>query len=186
MTAVLRHEADAPTQGHMFEVSPHSPHVEIPVDPASQLAVPAGVEHADSVMPEIVPVVGLVDRARDLKLVTDKLAKLNKIRGLGEAVETRRAEKIHSQYDGDAHEILYQAEAQTKRRTKEAKEAFARATGMYAMIESGLMTEEEAKLSTQRDWMDFLAQYADANQPNRLALRRQQDKLVKALTKPTR
>ena len=180
MTATMRPEAE---QGSLFQPSPHNPYFETPTDFTQLPDAPCESALAQDVVAGPVVVVNLEDRARDLILATKKLAKLNQIRGLGDVLETPRGARIHSHYEDDAHHILYISEGLSRRRLREAKEAFARATGMYAMIESGAMTKEEARASTYQDWVRFMAQYADANQPNRLELRAQQQKHIKRIAK---
>lgn len=174
-------------QGSLFEPNPVVPTAEIPLDPSSQLPDPfVGNDSEPTYVSADGPTVNLIDRAEQLKIVTDKLAQINRTRGLAEVLETSQGQRVQRRYGGDAQHVQYRAEALHKRRMIDAKEAFAKASGMYAMIESGVMTESEAKKATHDDWIDFMKRYADANQPNRVALRQQQNRLVRKLTKPAK
>ncbi|MCA9330865.1 hypothetical protein KC957_02360 [Candidatus Saccharibacteria bacterium] len=185
MTAKVITGPEAPAQGELFHQSSFTGHLEIPNDLS-------GLGDTTPVVPDssekaVTPVsVDLVMRAEQLKIVTDRLAEINRTRGLSDVLDTPQGERVHGRYKGDAHHILYKAEGIHAKRMRAAKTAFALATGMQQMIDSGLMTEKEAKESTNEDWKQFMKQYADANQPNREKLRRQQGKLVKALTRPSR
>ncbi len=174
-----------PGQGTLFEQSTFTGYMEIPIDPATQAPEPRiGFVPAPSA-PAAGPTVNLIERAEQLKIVTDNLARINRTSGLAKALDTPQGQRIHARYENDAHHILHKAEAIHDSRMLAAKHAFARASGMWAMIEAGVSTEEEAKAATHSEWMDFMAIYADSNQPARLRLRKQQEKLVKTLTKPT-
>lgn len=183
MTTKVSVGSEALSQGELFHQSSFTGSLEIPndlsgIDGVTRLA-------PDSLDDGIAPVsVDLVMRAEQLKIVTDRLAEINRTRGLSDVLDTPQGQRVHRRYDGDAHHVLHKAEAIHGKRMRAAKTAFALATGMQQMIDSGLMTEEEAKKSTNEDWAQFMKQYADANQPNREKLRRQQKKLVKALTRP--
>jgi hypothetical protein len=179
------HVASEIGQGALFEQSPFSAQTEIPLDRTTQTPNPfVDLSHPAPVAEQ--PTVNLIDRAEQLQIVTDKLAKINRTRGLAEVLETAKGKQVQERYRGDAEYILYKAEAIHSSRMRDAKHAFARASGMWAMIESGAVTEDDAKEMTQEMWKDFLKQYADDNQASRVKLRRQQARVVRALTKTRR
>lgn len=177
-----------PNQGELFTQSRFTNHLELPVDPISAAPVREVAPDTPVVTTDVIgPSVNLIDRAEQLTEVTHRFAEINRTTGLNTALETPHARRIEARYGvGIAEGIRDKANAIHARRMRDAKNDFARASGMWAMIESGTLPEDEAKQQTHEMWNGFMKRYADDNQPNRVQLRNQQRKLVKAITKPPR
>ena len=145
-----------PDQIGMFVQGSVNPLLEMPADINS---VPG-----PTVDPSQFPSVDLAERAVHLDKVLLTLGKHSQRTGLQlagvESSPLRRG--IEARYEDDTDRVIEGAANTKDKLLLDAKQDFAKAVGMSAMIASGIETKDEAKQSAREDFGSFLRKYADA------------------------
>ncbi|MDQ5885998.1 MAG: hypothetical protein QG628_395 [Patescibacteria group bacterium] len=166
-----------PGQSEMFVQGSVDRHLEMPAHVDSiQTQGPETTLVSDSTQ---FPSVDLAERAVELDKALLALGKHSQRTGLqiagAESSTLRRG--IEDRY-GDATDQVVEGAANSKDRLMtQAKQHFARAIGMQAMVASGMQTDTDAKQSTKEDFGQFLQRYADArNAPARKTMRTKMQK----------
>ncbi len=160
-----------PDQIGMFVQGSVDPRLEMPTDIN---AIPESVTD-----PSQFPSVDLAERAVELDKALLALGKHSQRTGLqiagAESSPLRRS--IEERYDDDTDKVVEGAANSKHRLLTEAKQHFARAIGMQAMVASGMQTKIEARQSAKEDFGQFLQRYADArNAPARKTMRTKMQK----------
>lgn len=123
---------------------------------------------ADLTMSEAGPVVNIKSRAHNLSKTLELLGKASQRHGFGAAVDIQpHSSEIWGRYRSGTPQVVERALENAESMKDDAKRYFWQATGLPAMIGSGVIGEREAKARARQMWENFYHNHAGP--PNRKA-----------------
>lgn len=132
--------------------------------------------------------VDLQERAAHLHSALGELGIMSRSIGLEKATHSARFSKgIENRYGKATRTVASRAMEANGERERKAKDAFEKAFGTTALIESGLMAEDEAKAMARRGYKSFKEKYADSHHRHaRDGYKRQLTRIGRTLSKVTK
>lgn len=116
------------------------------------------------------PNVDVIERDIHLQNLISLINAVHRRTGLAAAAHTSRHEQLEESYGDDLQTVLTGAERKKGYFQRQARWEFARAFGLFALVDSG-MEAEEARASVREDFVDFIQRFGDVHktsQRNRL------------------
>jgi hypothetical protein len=184
MLMAKRHEQPA-NQESLFTVSQQTGQIHVR-DFEAPAAGPEPVAGPDG------PSVDIMERNLHMQNALRLLGRMSQRTGLQIANETPFRRGIEDRYGANADRVVEGAGRNKDRMLAETKREFARAFGMYAMIDSGVVTKEEAQAMTADAFSgqnqgsekeSFIREYADShNRPKRDTERKKLQKAARIMS----
>lgn len=162
-------------QGEMFNRSQTYRNVEIPVDPETMVPPEPTPETFDDG-----PSVNIQYRAQELLKAFELLGQMSSTNGLDKAASGPHRQELEKKMD-NVDEVVGRSLAAQDHRRKAVQHSFARASGMGEMIQTGFMSEDDAKKSTREDFAEFLSEYSGKEGSKARAKKRSQLRRTKRI-----
>lgn len=144
-----------PSQGSLFVHNEHTK-TEYPSRDAVASPVSADIEFTDG------PSVNILERNAHLQNVLGRFGVMSRTSGLRIAAGTGLRRELEDRYP-NVDRVVGSAAARSDRKHLESKQEFAKAFGLSAMIDSGLVNPDEAKAIARKSYAEELIPvFADA------------------------